>query len=663
MVALPKQRLIAAATFVFALMLWVAWPLSRVSILEHLLSIESLHLITAQWMAAHWNDWQWFPLWFSGMPLQNVYQGGLPTLSALFSAASGLDAARSFHIICTVLYALGPVGLLVYVTRLSGRLTTGLVSALLWGLVSASGWLIPVIRYDMGSLWFPRRFQALVYYGEGANVCGLSLVPWSLWLVHEACQKPTGLRVIAAVVSLSATMMISIPATLCLVVALGAYLLAHEPPRMGRIALVLTVAGALAYALISPWSMPSTLATNQSNSQMLGGDYRYRLPQLVALGSIALAMLTTKLTLARLKAGFLWQQSLLFLIPLATVTLAAHWFHFSIIPQPERFHLAMEIGFCMVGGLVATALFRVGPTPSFLLFALLTGLFTRQAIVHRHYSRMMTKPANLETRIEKWNADWLRTHDPGARVFATGSVGFYLNYWTPNPQVRGCCMHGLPNPVDWISSYIIPSADGAGTRYAEVASLWLQALGAKYVLVGGPQTGDAYHDWKEPGTLVNSWAVVARHGDDYILRVPDAPESIGHIVPRTALPARTPLNGIDTAPLVPYVSALARAASSLPVTWPNAHEILTRPHLDAPDVLSLQVTYHPGWNATSDGHPIAVQRDALGHIWLDPGAGDHDIHLWYDGGSEQRQTLRARGLAIALLLLYALWSRRRFSVA
>ena len=54
-------------------------------------------------------------------------------------------------------------------------------------------------------------------------------------------------------------------------------------------------------------------------------------------------------------------------------------------------------------------------------------------------------------------------------------------------------------------------------------------------------------------------------------------------------------------------------------------------------VVSTQVSYHPGWHATAARQKLKVNADGLGLMWLRPEcAGPCDVELAYDGGWELR---------------------------
>jgi hypothetical protein len=633
-----------------ALNVWLAWRLFKTSYIDNLYSIEAVHIALPHWIARHWNDLGWYPLWFSGMPLQSTYQLGLPVLCAGLMEGTGWDAGRAYHFMTGVLYVLGPPGLFLLVRQLGGSWLAAAMGGWFWSLLSFSGLLVEPIGRDMGSVWYLRRLQAMIFYGEGPNSGGMSLLPWALAALHWAVERPGVASCGVAAMTSAALVMVSIPAGVAFALCAAAYWLARDGGIRERVKdlAVMALAGASGYALIAPWFLPSTFADYQRNAQILGGDYRMTPVRMAAWAGFAALWLALRWLLHRAGANLAVRWAVLAFAPLGFVTLLAFWAKFYVLPQPERFHIAMEVPLCAAAGLACGWLCGRGVASiRWGLAVLLVAFSVHQAIEVRYQMRKLT-PKLERSSLEKDFAGRLNEHPPRARVYAAGSASFWLNAWSDAPQARGCCMHGVPNPMAWISSYILPSADGAGDRYAEIALLWLKALGAETVLVGGPRTADAFQDWRRPDVLKAALAAEWKRGDDWLLRVPLRNKSLAHVVPDSARMKRAPENGIDVEPLQGYVAALdAEPEGAASFVWlrPSAGRIWAK--VGPGDVVSWQVTWHPGWRAQADGRPVALERDALGHMTLRPEPGDRTIEVSFDGGPELGWANAVRALVLA----------------
>jgi len=151
--------------------------------------------------------------------------------------------------------------------------------------------------------------------------------------------------------------------------------------------------------------------------------------------------------------------------------------------------------------------------------------------------------------------------------------------------------------------------------------------------------------------------VLWRDGDDVIYEVPWRYYSIAHAIQPGDLVGRTPINGVDTEPLAPYVAAIERPdAPELRVRWPDNETIVITGDVKPGQIVSVQENAHPGWHATVDGSPRRVFADKLGLMAVAPNcSGNCTIVLRYDGGAELRVAHWINRAALAGCLLWLLW--------
>ena len=131
------------------------------------------------------------------------------------------------------------------------------------------------------------------------------------------------------------------------------------------------------------------------------------------------------------------------------------------------------------------------------------------------------------------------------------------------------------------------------------------------------------------------------------------------------LAPRTPINGVDTGPLIPYVAAIERPdAPELQVRWTDNETMAIAGNLKPGQIVSVQENAHPGWHAAVDGAARRVFADKLGLLAVAPECnGNCRIELHYDGGGEMRVARWINRAAMAgsvlWVLLGAVLSRRR----
>ena len=174
------------------------------------------------------------------------------------------------------------------------------------------------------------------------------------------------------------------------------------------------------------------------------------------------------------------------------------WAGITLIAQPTRFHLVMEMAFVLAVVFVAAEAVRsrIGVAAAVTLLAIVTIV---QVGNYRRFARSVLVAVDMRSRSEFKVASWLDRNAHGARVMTPGSVAVWLNAFTVIPQITGCCDQGiLLRPVR-MAKYVIGSDDGAGDRAADISIVWLQALGAKYVAVSGQKSPKSIKISRIPG--------------------------------------------------------------------------------------------------------------------------------------------------------------------
>jgi hypothetical protein len=126
------------------------------------------------------------------------------------------------------------------------------------------------------------------------------------------------------------------------------------------------------------------------------------------------------------------------------------------------------------------------------------------------------------------------------------------------------------------------------------------------------------------------------------------------------LVAREPESGIDVDPLRPYVAALDNPEfPTAQFAWSNRHQATMTADLRRDQVLSVQITYHPGWHASVDGQPRRAFRDNLGQLAVAPACdGPCRVELDFDGGAEMYVARLVSWSAMLGGLIWALLRRR-----
>jgi hypothetical protein len=315
------------------------------------------------------------------------------------------------------------------------------------------------------------------------------------------------------------------------------------------------------------------------------------------------------------------QFAVYFLFLTALPPLASAWANIAIIPQPERYHLEMELALAVLAGwLLDAALSRLpNRLALFATVALLLAVIWPLKSNRRYARDVLIRTIDIRTTSEWRTAQWLNQHWNGGRVLVPGSSAFWLTAFSDTPEIDGGFAQGVTIPVYSMAKYEIFTGDGAGSHAAEMAILWFKALGVQAVAVSGPGSTEVYKDFRHPQEFEGMLQPLWRDGGDVLYRV-GASTSLAHVMTAGDLVARTPINGIDVDPLRPYDAAIENPSyPAARFEWTSLHSANIKTDLQANSIVSIQISWSRGWHAQVNGRSLPVLKDGLGFMYLVPG--------------------------------------------
>ena len=645
------------ALFLFCLNAYLCRELFVTEFTQHMGSIESTFIALARYVMEHPWELTWFPWWYGGIPYQNTYSPLLHLSVAAVASVAGISAPLSYHAVTAAAYCLGPVTLFWMGSRLSGRRLPSLAGAVLYSVFSPAALLTPSVAADMGTFLGPRRLQALVHYGEGPHITSMFLLPLAIVALDVALRKARPISTLVAAVATMSVVLTNWIGTVALAMAVCAYLLAKREAGSIRKWMQAAGIGGLSYALASTWIPPSTLFAVQRNAQIVVGSYEIGVKQWLYLVLVLLVVLTVRYSLRRALVSEFVQFWACFFVLCGSLPLTAEWLDIYILPQPERYHLEMEMAVCFLAAIVLGKVFEAWRLRGKLIttvVVLLVGAYQLQQ--YRNYARTLVGPIDVTGTVEYQVAKWLDENLTGQRVFLQGSLRFWLNVFADNPQFGGGADQGMTNPRLADTSYGITTTRGNG----EDTVLWLKAYGVRAIAVGGPESREVYKDFRDPtkfeGVLPELW----RDGDDVIYGVPSRTESPAHVIRYQDLMERAPTAFSDVAPLLPFVAALENP--DLPLVefvWLSPHEARIVAELRREHLITTQVSYHPGWRAWVNGERRRILRDKLSLMTVETKCeGRCVVELLYDGGAEMWLAGFAGAASVLGILVWLGWEWR-----
>jgi hypothetical protein len=616
-------------------------------------SIEGTFIAIARVMAKHPGQWSWWPLWNAGMPFENTYLPLLHWFVAAFSGLTGWSAARSFHMVTAGIYVCSALAVFWMALVLSRRLAASFVAALAYSCFSVSALLVPAIRADAGGALNLRRLQILVYWGEAPHTLTLALLPVAVvCFVHALTTNAVKWKILAGVLA-AAVVLSNAFGIVALAVALLCWLLAFRPQPWWRAPSIIAAIGVVSYCWTAPWMSPSMIRAIRMNASTTGGDYRYKAASWIALAILGGGYMLLWLILRRARTAAHVQFFALFGYVFTAIVVTWYAREVAVIPQPSRYQLEMDLLLLLAAVFGGAAI--VDRLPKKVRFAVVAAVMISLALQTGHsvrYARGLIRSVEPGSLIECKIAKWMDRNRPGERAFIAGSSSYLYNVFTDNPQFQGGHIQFAVNP--FIPGVVYQIQSG---RSAEVSVLWLKAFGAHAVSVSGPNTPDFYKAFANPRKFDGVLPLLWREGDDAIYEVPSRSPSLAHVIPAAAVVERTPIHGLDVEPVEPYVAALDDPRYPLAAfQWKGMSEAEIRATVDRGQVIAVQVTYDPGWEAYANGKRQPIRGDAIGLMVIEPDChGPCEISLRYTGGKD-RVVTRAMSLAAMLVALAFGWA-------
>ncbi len=343
------------------------------------------------------------------------------------------------------------------------------------------------------------------------------------------------------------------------------------------------------------------------------------------------------------------------------VVVADAWFGIHVIPLPERFHLAMEIGLTLSMAFAVAMYCANWPRARLLVMVALLLACGFQFLNYRRYARQIIKPIEIVNTLEYQVADWFDRNLHDERVMAFGTISFWMNAFTDTPQLMGCCDQSVVNPENPIADYVIAAGYESDQQSEDISLLWLKAYAVHAIAIGGPHSREHYKDARYPYRFEGRLPLVWQQGDDRIYRVPERVGGLARVAPVDAVVKHAPQDGIDVTELRRFVAALDDPA--LPVvetSWQGPDRALLRGSLAPNEAISLAMNFDRGWSASANGRPARVYEDGLGFLVIKPDcSGNCMVELHWKAGWEPRFAAMLALLALGAGMVW--WWRERKS--
>jgi hypothetical protein len=403
---------------------------------------------------------------------------------------------------------------------------------------------------------------------------------------------------------------------------------------------------ALAYGLSAFWLTPSYLKITLDNMRWVSSP-GHVWSAVLALGVLAgYAGLSYRWARGRPERSwpvFVLGATAAFLLNVA----GNQYFDFRVIGEPGRLMPELDLVLFMAAGLLFTWISRAGRRWAVLAVAL-AGASLAPGVGYVLHAHSVLPPRDTHVdRIEYSLTNWISSNLPGVRTLATGSLRFWYNAWHDLPELGGGSEQGLlnPNAIFGLGHVLV-------NQNLEFCIAWMLATGTGAVAVHDEKSMETYHDFQKPLKFEGRLNKIFDNGaGDRIYRVPRRSDSLARVVDAAeirSISSSPPEPGIPA--LQRYVNAVEKGpAPAVAFRHLGPDHAVAAAELEKGQMLLIQESYDPAWHATDNGRTVAIARDPLGFMLLDPGPGRHEIRLRFEMPFENRA-----GVAFGVLTFAAL---------
>lgn len=586
-------------------------------------SIEGGYAGMAKFIDAHPSPWGWNRLQYCGLPTQFLY---VPALLYAVWILPG-DPVYGYKVLTASLACLGPVTLYLAFAFFTGSRLWAVITAIGYTLCSPTYGLIPQADKDRGLTYLPWRLHVYAKYGEGPHNAGLTLMPLA-WIAswHAATRGQFRYIFILAVLMATITLTNWIAGFALAITTVLLVLAGHSkaPFKSSRILL----AGALAYGMACFWLTPTFIRTIAFNWPTDAFNYRLQSSQYQLMGWYLACLIGLALLLKWLQWPF-WERFISLAVLAFGYPVMMHYgFGVDMIPESRRYAIEFELFFVTALGafmrFTASSKNRVRHVcASIAVLAFVIGgvAQVRQYLVQ---PRTTLLPLTIEQTPEYKAGRWIADQKPRGRVLVSGGLRFRLNSWFDIAQAGGTFESGLRNRTPVHFAYHVRTAGPDGVQDAIRE---LKALGIEYLVIHGPTSAEHYRDYNNPKKFEG--ILERAYGDetDTIYRVPFS--GLAHAVYSAEEPERAFRDALGK-----YIQAIDDPArSKLKTTWLTQNRLRIEGSVPKGMHVSLRLSYDPGWQASSNGRDVTVEKDRLGFIRI-RSAGPIDLE--YVGTLEQK---------------------------
>jgi len=586
---------------ILALSTLQAWPLLSGSYTWNLASIEPAYIFQARVMRDNFLMDGWNPLWYGGHPEKLMYQPAFLFTTIISSYLVGGDIARGYRITTLIALVLLPVALYVLVYSMTGSAKLSMLSSIF--LISAPSLHGFLYQQPYST---PLHITVIALYGETPHILGLGLALITFAMFHRAYKEENRILNIITPMLMALVMLTNLIATVSMIVFLTAYSILNGIKAVKKLIIYTALAYLLSIFTYDPEYINALLAYGIEDR---GAEITVPIAVFIII-MLGISYAIAKTIQARLNNQLLSYSFLLFMV-FMFVALGNRNLGLVLLPQPVRYGPELDIQLAMLtSGLIAVPkpskqrLRRIAPTLAVL--TILLAAYSYQ--LPQEWNLLRNGDSIIENSTEYKVAkelEKLLDNQFGPRVYATGSIAFWLNNFAETPQLRGGYdqVSGAKNPLWRHITYLINTSPNA-----TLTKLWLQAYNIKYIAVDTPRAKTPYKDYLYPEKFQNLKKIKEIEG----VIIYEIPLKNEHPIQLVKHADKYPIivNVLDLENLMSYIEITTNGDEqnlSYKIVSSNLIEIEIKQLQKGHDII-FKADYDPRWALIYDGEEIKPEK-------------------------------------------------------
>jgi len=627
---------------IFLLNLTLVYPLFTGEYTTHIGSIESAFISHARFIAENYPNLTWDPLWYAGFPFHFFYTPLMPYAIAFAHwAYPSVSIPQAYRVITALSYCLGQSTLYVFVKYLTKRDAAAWIAAITYSIApSTMYFVIPSLGSFASSFSnAPWSLVVLTVFGEGPHITALTACPVAALAFLHALRNPRPRNYLFAALTIDCVALINLigffSLFLILLILLYSELILGNATKKLKNALLCLV---IAYGLVAFQYDISFVAVFLPYAELHLPTTTVFIAVLVIVpfAWIFSSYAGKKRNLQPLLVSSLWFS--LF----AIMTCLWYFYAISLAPQANRYIPEADMGFAMLLGTISSSIptFRrkgirlpiSAPQMSLRAVAatIILVLLVFSSMPFLQSSWTLTKPkVDMAMSPEYVISEWLSEHVHDERVYATGTIAFWLNVFSDVPQLRGGSDGAGINP--WWSHVTYQINTGSN---GSLAVLWCKALNIRFVVVNYPNASTPYPDYSFPQKFEGILPLRFFYKGFGIFEVPLARPELVQPVRQNDFQTLPPISSVlDYQSLKAYVDLVEGPNDGAECKYEirRANEITIEVSNSKEDTaLLVKMTYDDSWKAFVGNAEISIAAAGPYFMLLHPNlTGSYQIRLTY----------------------------------